>query len=104
MLRLRPLSIAALFLASGCSREGSVRTRAAFDLDCPEEQVSVQTISSYDATFGARGGGKRATYIWRSSGGAILSSPVQEDGPPAGASASASPPAGAPAPEPASRP
>ena len=70
------LAMAVLGLV-GCDRTGSVRARAAFDLQCPENQIEVVTISSYDATFGARGCGKRGTYKWGTdTGGAVLNSPI----------------------------
>lgn len=79
--------------AVGCDRTGAVRARAAFDLNCPEEKIEVVTISSYDATFGARGCGKRGTYKWGTDiGGAVLNSPISTDGAPSVApSASAAP-------------
>ena len=79
--------LAGLALA-GCSREGAVRTRAAYDFDCPEEKVAIDTISSYDASFGARGCGKRASYKWGSDTGVVLNSPIQAEG----AAAAAAPP------------
>jgi hypothetical protein len=70
---------AALFLLtlSACSWTGEVRQRASFDLQCPEPQIEVQTISSYGATYGARGCGRQATYVVR-DGQTILNSPVTD--------------------------
>ena len=92
MIRRTLASATILALAGlGCAREGTVRTRAAFDLNCPEDKLEVVTLSSFDATFGARGCGKRATYLWRSNGGAILNSPIQSDSPAAPAAPSTKP-------------
>ena len=66
------IAVAAL---SGCSWTSQVRTRAAFDLQCPEAQVEVQTLSSFHAQYGARGCGRQATYVVR-DGQAMMNSPV----------------------------
>ena len=59
---MRLLLIAVVFVL-GCTHTEvrTVRKRAAFDLACPTEQVVVQEIGP--ETYGARGCGKRATYL-----------------------------------------
>lgn len=65
---------------SGGMRANAVRRQAAFDLNCPEDQIDIVTISSFNAQFGARGCAKRASYIWR-SGTVIMNSPIQTEAP-----------------------
>jgi hypothetical protein len=81
------LALLAALALGGCSREGAVRTRAAYDFNCPEEKVAVDTISSFDASFGARGCGKRASYKWGSDTGVVLNSPIQAEGATSGGAA-----------------
>jgi hypothetical protein len=68
MTRLRTLLLAA-FAATGCIttsfQKGLVESRARFDLDC--QQVDVAELGN--DTFGARGCGKRSTYIVVCTGG-----------------------------------
>ena len=49
-----------LLTACGASRD-QLRTRAAFDLDCPE--ASVEVIPLDRSTYGVRGCGQKATYV-----------------------------------------
>ena len=71
--------ICAIAMLGGCAA-GTVRTRAAFDLKCPEEQVAVSGLGGN--SFAARGCGKRAAYVIRTEGfvtTAILNSEIQSD-------------------------
>jgi hypothetical protein len=79
--------MAALLLGGsvGCSWSGAVQRRAALDLQCPEPQIVVVTISKFWATYSAQGCGRQAEYVVR-DGQAILNSPGQ---PPAAAPAAA---------------
>ena len=81
MVRFLPLLIPLLILVTSCFRPraaqvrsdgmglnaGGVRDRAAFDFNCAADEIQVQDIDGRDLTFGARGCGKRATYVWRGS-------------------------------------
>lgn len=87
--------------ACGSSYEtwrANVRTRAAFDLSCPEPQVQVVTLRedwNAGGSYGAVGCGRQASYIY-ARGQAILNSPVSAQ-PGAAAPAPPAPPAsGAP--------
>ncbi len=46
--------------SSGATHQ-QLRDRAAFDFDCPDEQLEVHEID--DRTIGVRGCGSRATYV-----------------------------------------
>lgn len=67
--------------ACGSSYEtwrANVRTRASFDLSCPEPQVQVVTLRedwNAGGSYGAVGCGRQASYIY-ARGQAILNSPV----------------------------
>ncbi|NVB84865.1 MAG: hypothetical protein HOV81_41225 [Kofleriaceae bacterium] len=90
---MRLLVVAVVFVL-GCTHTqvGTVRKRAAFDLACPYQQVVVQEIGR--ETYGARGCGKRATYLTRGDcqeGGtcqAIQNGGVSEDQSPVGSASS----------------
>lgn len=77
--------------AAGCSWSSQIRHRAAFDLQCPESQIEVQTISSFYAQYGASGCGRQATYVVR-DGQAIMNSPVSQTPAPQQTPASSTPP------------
>lgn len=68
MTRLMTLGLGA-FIAAGCIttsfQKGLVESRAKFDLDC--EQIDVAELGN--DTFGARGCGRRSTYIVICTGG-----------------------------------
>lgn len=84
--------LALLFSAgwlSGCSFEPQVRARAAFDLQCPAEQVTVQQIAN--ASFGARGCGRQGTYVITPNGQVVLNSQVDSVGPAANITGSVKP-------------
>jgi hypothetical protein len=55
-----------LALATGCSATqvhgDTLKSRAAFDLECSSAQLQVADLD--DQTAGVRGCGRRATYIW----------------------------------------
>lgn len=79
------LALAALgaFMLAACGSSyetwrANVRTRAAFDLTCPEPQVQVVTLRedwNAGGSYGASGCGRQASYIY-THGQAILNSPV----------------------------
>jgi hypothetical protein len=57
---LRRISFLTLFLAvSGCMAD-KVRARAAHDLECPREEV---TVAKLDETWAAEGCGKKAEFL-----------------------------------------
>ncbi len=60
---MKPLLLVSLLLLAGCAStmQDAVLSRAAFDLECPSNQLFVQELGV--RTIGARGCGKRATYI-----------------------------------------
>ena len=79
-----------LFVFGCISKAGVVRTRAAFDLSCPEDKVQVTPLSSEvmdRATYGVTGCGKKATYLYTPETGAYLNSPVEGGAPATSASA-----------------
>ncbi len=70
--------------ASPAQNQVLVRQRAAFDLQCPEDKVAVQTISedwNRGYTYGAKGCGRQATYLVNSATGGQpeLNSPIAQD-------------------------
>jgi hypothetical protein len=75
------LLLVVAFSVLGCiSKSNAVRTRAAFDLDCPGEKLEVTPLTSEameTATYGVQGCSKKAAYIYTPGGGAILNSPIQ---------------------------
>lgn len=73
-------------LLPGCMASGIQLTkeRAAFDMGCPQEKIDVTMLSGAaergtGSVFGAKGCGKRATYIRQEQTGVTLNSPIQED-------------------------
>jgi hypothetical protein len=63
---MRKCAIALLSLLAGCATVGengrdAVMSRASFDLGCPPQGIQVQELG--DRMFGARGCGRRATYV-----------------------------------------
>jgi hypothetical protein len=94
--------MAALLLGGsvGCSWSGAVQRRAALDLQCPEPQIVVVTISKFWATYSAQGCGRQAQYIVR-DGQAIMNPPVAQPATtPPGAAAVEPPPPPPPPPSP----
>jgi hypothetical protein len=86
--------------------EDTLRTRAAFDLQCPAAQLKLKQLDSEVA--GVEGCGQRATYLYNGqAGGWILNGPTTADQPPGAAGTPTPPPPapppvpGAPAPAPA---
>ena len=77
------LSTLALVLG-GCASFGqhkssAVRTRAAFDLSCPQDKLQVTPLSNEAmdrATYGVTGCGKKASYVYVPGAGAVLNSAV----------------------------
>ncbi len=83
-----PAGIAMSAASVGCMASGIQLTkeRAAFDLNCAHDKIDVQMISGAaergtGSVFGARGCGKKATYIRQEQAGVTLNSPIQEDKP-----------------------
>ena len=75
------LSVSGALLLVGCAgaRErirGDLLKRAAFDLQCPEEQIQLTELGGF-TTQGATGCGKRATYV-RGNVSWVLNSPTDE--------------------------
>jgi hypothetical protein len=68
---------------AGCSWVPEVKARAAFDLQCPAEQITVTSIAVN--SFGARGCGRQGTYVTTPNGQLVLNSQVDAVGPAAGA-------------------
>jgi len=62
-MRARDAFVTLLLGAAGCGGAtlGQLRTRAAFDLGCPEDRMEVVTIDA--RTSGVRGCGRQATYV-----------------------------------------
>ena len=52
--------ILSLFVVGCASGGGTVKDRAAFDLDCPKDKIEVTNIGG--TSYGASGCGKKATY------------------------------------------
>ena len=84
--RLSVVFGAAVLLLPGCMASGIQLTkeRAAFDLGCPQEKIDVAMLSGAaergtGSVFGAKGCGKRATYIRQEQTGVTLNSPIQDD-------------------------
>lgn len=82
-----------VILISGCGnvRHGALRTRAAFDFNCPEDQLTLIKLDTY--TRGVTGCGQKGTYVLNSTGQWVLNSVETVSG---------APPAQTPAPSPAS--
>ena len=71
---------------SACMASGTQLTqeKAAFDFNCAKDTITVTQLSGMSergsgAVFGARGCGKRASYVRTPESGVILNSPIQED-------------------------
>ncbi len=84
---------------AGCLSSGTnlTRERATFDLGCPAEKIEITQLSGASergtgSVFGARGCGKKATYIRHEATGVSLNSPIQADEQAAGASSVTPPP------------
>jgi hypothetical protein len=58
---MRLLFAFALLLAA-CHGPEPLRPRASFDLDCPEDSITVTELGG--DTYGASGCGRRGTYVW----------------------------------------
>ena len=69
-----------LFLAAACSttsgRLEMLKTRAAFDLNCPKEQLQTTDLGGAK-TYGVVGCGKRATYVGNHCYGSVAKSHCQ---------------------------
>ncbi len=64
MISLRVLTaffVSMLLMGCASTMKSVTLKRAAFDLDCPENQLEIQELTT--RTWGVRGCGKRATYI-----------------------------------------
>lgn len=70
-MRLSARGIFGVFAVAiiGCSslqaREGKLRDRASFDMNCPKEELNLTDLGE-NKTYGVRGCGKQATYVGRS--------------------------------------
>lgn len=54
---------------------GALRSRASYELQCPETQLQITELG--DKTAGVDGCGRRATYVYNSDAGAwLLNSPI----------------------------
>jgi len=60
IMRLLALCILTPFLYACASGSGTVKERAVFDLECPEDKIEVTFLSG--TSYGATGCGKKATY------------------------------------------
>lgn len=66
---MRPLALLALSLLAltsvGCAggAQKVVRTRAAFDMECPADALELEELSQ--CSYGVRGCGKKAAYVVR---------------------------------------
>lgn len=64
---------------------GQAKDRAAFDMNCPKEQIQLSYIKKADFSggpvFGARGCNKRASYSADTVNGVVLRSPVAKEEP-----------------------
>jgi hypothetical protein len=81
MTKIAVLSMTGLALcAMGCiSKSEVVRTRAAFDMSCEEAGLQITPLTSEmmsTATYGVRGCGKQATYIYTPGAGAVLNTDI----------------------------
>lgn len=73
------LAIALAGLLSGCvTIEEQLKKRAAFDLDCPQNEIEITEIEYY-ATYGVTGCQTRATYLHSPNGTWVLNSVKQDD-------------------------
>lgn len=80
------LVVGAALFAAGCAPSGIQLTkeRAPFDLNCPADKVQVTMISgsgerNSGSVFGARGCGKKATYVRTPKSGVVMNSEIQKD-------------------------
>ena len=91
-------------LGCGMSRyEKTLRTRAAFDFGCPQEQIRITTLDY--TTRGVEGCGMRATYVLSGTTGAwILNTDAMAQPAPVAPAPAPAPGAPAPAPAPAVAP
>ena len=94
---MRKLVFLCLPLLAGCWAS-AIKSRATFDLTCPQAQIEVRTLSAYMATYDVRGCGKQANYVVR-DGQPLLNSAVVATEPdaPAAAPESTAAPATVPA-------
>lgn len=80
--RARVLILSALALSmTGCVAQ--LKQRAAFDLDCSEDQLEVVDLGG---PKGVKGCGRRATYVWTQQGWIMNSDARQQEGSPEQAS------------------
>jgi hypothetical protein len=77
-------------LLGGCSFEPAIKARAAFDLQCGQEQIQVSQIGA--SSFGARGCGRQGTYVITPNGQVVLNSAVDVVGAAASTSGTVKPP------------
>jgi len=82
--------------------EDTLRTRAAFDLQCPAGQLKLKALDHNIA--GVEGCGQRGTYVYNGQTGWILNGPTTGDQPPDAAAPPGGPPPAAPPPPPPAPP
>ena len=73
IIRWSGLALSLATLASCGASAQQLRSRAAFDLKCPEGQIEIVPIDG--RTKGVRGCGKQATYVESCKGGGANSPP-----------------------------
>ena len=61
ILYLLPFALFALVLCDCGATQDQLRSRAAFDMECPKERIRLIWID--ESTYGVRGCGQKATYV-----------------------------------------
>jgi hypothetical protein len=61
MLRRFATVLALALLTSGCAGMSNLKKRAAFDMQCPQDQLVVTELGN--TTYGVEGCGQRGTYV-----------------------------------------
>ena len=77
------LVVVCLLLSAGCAAMdsamyGDLMRRAAFDLQCPEEQLTRTSLASSNSVQGVSGCGRRATYVLRGADWILNTEPLPE--------------------------
>jgi len=73
MLIARFVFVLGLFLVACGPSMTDLRTRAAFDFECPEQQITLTKLASY--TYGATGCDRRGTYVMDGTTGSWILNP-----------------------------
>lgn len=53
-----------ILLGCGASEFDQLRSRAAFEFDCPEREIQIKNLDDESNAFGVSGCGKRAVYLY----------------------------------------